>query len=52
VFGLASVAALLLFLLLGTAGLARAFERIPPWYSGALVGFVIAGVGVYTLIAG
>jgi high-affinity Fe2+/Pb2+ permease len=52
VFGVASVAALLLFLLLGSAGLARALERIPPRYSDALVGFVIAAVGAYILIAG
>ncbi len=52
VFGLASISALLLLLLLGTAGLARAFERIPLKYSDALVGFVIALVGVYILVAG
>ncbi len=52
VFALASVLALLLFLLLGSAGLAKAFERIPPKYNDALIGFVIAGVGVYILLAG
>jgi hypothetical protein len=52
VFGLASIAALLVFLLLGMAGLARAFERIPPKYNDALVGFVIAGVGAYILLLG
>ena len=50
VFGLASIAALLFFLFLGVAGLARMFERIPPKYNGALVGLVIAAVGVYVLI--
>lgn len=52
VFGFASVAALLVFLLLGTAGLAKAFERIPPKYNNALVGFVIAAVGAYILVMG
>jgi nickel/cobalt exporter len=52
VFAIASVAALLLFLLLGTAGLAKALERIPPRYNGALVGFVIAAVGAYVLLLG
>jgi hypothetical protein len=50
VFGLASIAALLFFLSLGMAGLAKVFERIPPRYNGALVGLVIAAVGVYVLI--
>jgi hypothetical protein len=52
VFGLASVIALPTFLILGMAGLARAFERIPPKFNDSLVGFVIAAVGVYILIAG
>ncbi len=52
VFAVASVFALLFFLLLGTAGLARAFERIPPKYNDAVVGFVIAAVGAYILIVG
>jgi nickel/cobalt transporter (NicO) family protein len=51
VFAVASVAALLVFLLLGSAGLAKAFERVPPRYNDALVGFVIAAVGVYILVA-
>jgi len=42
----------LTFLLLGSAGLAKAFERVPPKYNDALVGFVIAAVGVYILVAG
>jgi nickel/cobalt transporter (NicO) family protein len=52
VFATASILALLAFLLLGSAGLAKAFERIPPKYNDALVGFVIAAVGVYILVAG
>ena len=51
VFGVASVLALLVFLLLGSAGLAKAFERIPPKYNDSLVGFVIAVVGLYILLA-
>ena len=50
VFGLASVAALLFFVLFGTVGLAKVFERIPPKYNDALVGFVIAAVGAYILL--
>ena len=52
VFGLASIAALLLFLILGMVGLARVFERIPSRYNNALVGFVIAAVGAYVLVLG
>ena len=52
VFSIASVLALLVFLLLGSAGLAKMFERIPPKYNDALVGFVIAAVGFYILLAG
>ncbi len=52
VFSVASVLALLVFLVLGSAGLAKAFERIPPKYNDALVGFVIAAVGLYILVAG
>jgi len=52
IFGLASFVALLSFLLLGAAGLAKAFEAIPPKYNDALVGFVIAAVGLYVLAVG
>jgi nickel/cobalt exporter len=52
VFAIASVLALVVFLLLGSAGLAKAFERIPPKYNASLVGFVIAAVGLYILLAG
>ena len=51
VFAIASIAALLTFLLLGSFGLARAFEKLPSKYNDALVGFVIAAVGVYILVA-
>ncbi len=52
VFGVASIAALLIFLTLGAAGLAKVFERIPPKYNDSLVGFVVAAVGVYILLVG
>jgi len=49
VFAFASVATLLFLLLLGMAGLAQVFEKIPPRYNDAIVGFVIAAVGAYIL---
>ncbi len=51
VFALASIGALLAFLLIGSAGLVRAFERLPSKYNDALVGFVIAAAGFYVLVA-
>lgn len=32
--------------------MAKAFERIPPKYNDALVGFVVAAVGIYILLSG
>jgi high-affinity Fe2+/Pb2+ permease len=52
VFAVASILALLVFLLLGSAGMAKAFERLPPKYNDSLVGFVVAAVGLYILVVG
>ena len=52
VFAAASITALLAFLLLGSAGLAKVFQKFPPKYNDALVGFVVAAVGFYVLLAG
>jgi len=52
VFAVASIGALLAFLLLGSAGLAKALEKLPSKYNDALVGFVVAVVGFYILVAG
>ncbi|MBI3859415.1 MAG: hypothetical protein HY296_04140 [Thaumarchaeota archaeon] len=52
VFGVVSVVTLPVLLLIGSKGLARAFERIPPTYNDALLGFVVAAVGAYTLVTG
>jgi putative Mn2+ efflux pump MntP len=40
------------FVILGTVGLAKAFERLPPKYNDALVGLVVAAVGAYILLSG
>ena len=52
VFAAASILTIVLLVMLGSAGLARAFERIPPKYNDALVGFVIAAVGAYIVVFG
>ncbi len=51
VFAVASILTLLLFVQLGTVGLAKIFERIPEKYTDSMVGFVIAAIGVYVLVA-
>jgi len=51
VFAAASILTLLLFVQLGTLGLGKIFERIPEKYNDSMVGFVIAAIGVYVLVA-
>lgn len=51
VFATASILTLLLLVKLGTVGLAKTFEKIPEKYNDSLVGFVIAAIGVYVLVA-
>jgi hypothetical protein len=52
VFSLASVSSLLLLVVVGSMGFSKVFERLPAKYNDALVGFVIAAVGAYILLAG
>ncbi len=52
IFALASLLTLVLLVQIGTAGLAKAFERIPEKYNNSLVGIVIAIIGAYLLISG
>lgn len=52
IFAAASIVSLLLLVLAGSMGLSGLFERVPPKYNDALVGFVIAAVGAYVLYFG
>jgi nickel/cobalt exporter len=52
VFGSASVLSLLIFVILGSWGFDRIFEKIPPKYNTAPVGFVVAAVGAYIVLFG
>jgi len=52
VFGSASILALLTFVIFGSMGLDRVFEKVPPRYNDALVGFVVAAVGACVVIFG
>ncbi len=51
IFAIASILTLLLFVQLGSMGLGKIFERIPEKYNDSMVGFVIAAIGVYVLVA-
>ena len=51
-FALASVLTLVLLVLVGSMGIARVMSRAPARLNDSLVGFVIAAVGAYVLIAG
>jgi hypothetical protein len=52
VFAVGSILSLTLLVLVGSKGLSKVFARVPPKYNYALVGFVIAAVGIYVLYAG
>ncbi|MGD0395334.1 MAG: hypothetical protein ABSB26_00295 [Nitrososphaerales archaeon] len=52
VFGPASMLSLLVFVLLGSWGFDRVFGKVPPRYNNALVGFVVAAVGVCVVLFG
>lgn len=51
VFAVVSILTLLVLVLAGTAGLAKAFERFPEKYNDSLVGFVIAVIGAFVLVS-
>lgn len=51
IFAAASILTLLFFVQLGTLGLGKIFEKIPEKYNDSIVGFVIAAIGVYVLVA-
>ena len=51
VFAVASVVTLLTLLFVGSVGLAKVFSRVPEAYNDALVGVVLAAVGVYVLVS-
>jgi putative Mn2+ efflux pump MntP len=51
IFAAASILTLLLFVQLGAIGLGKVFEKIPEKYNDSLVGFIIAGIGIYVLVS-
>lgn len=52
IFAVASILTMLLLVMISSFGMARAIEKLPPKYNDALVGFVIAAVGVYVILLG
>lgn len=51
VFASSSVLALSVLVWLGSTGMAKTIEKIPAKYNSAIVGFVVAAVGFYVLLA-
>ena len=52
VFVVVSVLSEVVLVQVGTCGLAKSFEKVPEKYNDAIVGFVIAAVGIYIMIVG
>ncbi len=52
IFTAASILTLLILVQLGNVGLAKTFAKLPEKYHDAMVGFVIAGIGIYILVSG
>ncbi len=51
VFASSSVLSLSVLVWLGSTGMAKTIEKIPAKYNNAMVGFVVAAVGFYVLLA-
>jgi putative Mn2+ efflux pump MntP len=52
IFVATSIIAQLILVQIGNKGLAKTFEHVPEKYNDSIVGFVIAAVGIYIIIAG
>ena len=52
IFIVTSILAQLVLVQVGAKGLAKTFEHVPEKYNDSIVGFVIAAVGIYIIIAG
>lgn len=52
IFVVASVLSQLVLVQVGAKGLAKTFEKIPEKYNDSIVGFIIAAIGIYILLAG
>lgn len=52
VFVIVSILSEAILVQAGTCGLAKTFEKVPEKYNDAIVGFIIAAVGIYIMIVG
>ena len=52
IFVVTSILSQLVLVQVGIKGLAKTFEHIPEKYNDSIVGFVIAAIGIYIIIAG
>ena len=52
IFVVTSVLTQLILMQVGVKGLAKTFEHIPEKYNDSIVGFIIAAIGIYMIIAG
>ena len=52
IFVVTSILSQLVLVQVGSKGLAKTFEHVPEKYNDSIVGFVIAAIGIYIIIAG
>jgi nickel/cobalt exporter len=52
IFVVTSILSQLILVQVGTMGLAKTFERVPEKYNDSIVGFIIAAIGIYIILAG
>ena len=52
IFVVTSILSQLVLVQVGVKGLAKTFEHIPEKYNDSIVGFVIAAIGIYIIVAG
>ena len=52
IFVVTSILTQLILVQVGIKGLAKTFEHIPEKYNDSIVGFIIAAIGIYIIIAG
>jgi hypothetical protein len=47
-----SILTQLVLVQIGVKGLAKTFEHVPEKYNDSIVGFIIAAIGIYIILAG
>ena len=52
IFAITSILTQMVLVQVGNKGLAKTFEHVPEKYNDSIVGFIIAAIGIYIIIAG